>query len=81
MTDYADKYLIKVTIASSLDFPSVYMGGPSKGSLQRAERIISALEDRYTITPNAQGEKEAAMVRTWMNPDGTRKAALSGEPK
>jgi hypothetical protein len=70
--DYADDYILQVLIASSLDYPSVYMGGPSRGSMDRARRVMDILYARYEIRPTEAAEKDAAMVRTWMNPDGTR---------
>lgn len=35
-----------LAIASILDNPSVYMGGPSQGSLRKADRILEYLEDQ-----------------------------------
>lgn len=34
---------VKVRIASILDNPSIYMGGPSKSSLRKADRITDYL--------------------------------------
>lgn len=38
-------------IGNILDHPSVYMGGPSKGSMQRASKIVKFLQDEGII-PN-----------------------------
>ena len=35
--------VIQRNIASMLDHPSVYMGGPSQGSMRRAKRIVEYL--------------------------------------
>jgi len=35
--------VVQRNIASMLDHPSVYMGGPSQGSLRRAGRIVEYL--------------------------------------
>lgn len=40
---------VKKTIASILDHPSIYMGGPSAGNLRRAERIVQYLEDEKLL--------------------------------
>lgn len=38
-------------IASVLDYPSVYMGGPSQHSRRKAQRIIDALDaEGWTLT-------------------------------
>jgi hypothetical protein len=44
-----DEYTINL-IASVLDYPSVYMGGPSHHNKRNAERIIKALrEDGFDV--------------------------------
>jgi hypothetical protein len=40
---------IRRVIGSILDHPSVYMGGPSHGSLKKADRIIDYLEDQNIL--------------------------------
>lgn len=39
-----DQKVVQRRIASLLDSPSVYMGGPSHGSLKRAGRIVEWME-------------------------------------
>lgn len=63
--DDADKYVLRQAIAAALDYPSVYMGGPSPHSIQRAIRIINAIISEYDITPNDQRLADAARVREW----------------
>lgn len=41
--------VVKRTIASILDGPSVYMGGPSTASLRRAENVVRYLEDEDLV--------------------------------
>lgn len=42
---------VRWLIASVLDYPSVYMGGPSMQSRKKAERIIEALDaEGWTLT-------------------------------
>lgn len=41
-----EREILQREIASILDYPSVYMGGPSYTSLQKAERIVKFLERR-----------------------------------
>lgn len=38
-----EKLLVTRIIAADLDYPSVYMGGPSHNSLRKAERIVKYL--------------------------------------
>lgn len=42
--DAAERLLVQRQIASILDGPSLYMGGPSRQNMQKAEKIIEALE-------------------------------------
>lgn len=39
-----ERLLVQRQIASIIDHPSVFMGGPSRQSMQKADRIIAALE-------------------------------------
>lgn len=39
-----ERLLVQRQIASILDFPSVYMGGPSRSAMDRAARVIACLE-------------------------------------
>ena len=43
--DDAAKYLLRQRIALILDFPNVYMGGPSQQSVRKAIKIVEALSD------------------------------------
>lgn len=63
--DDADKYIMRQVIASLIDHPSVYMGGPSQTAVRKAVRIVSAFLDSYDITPRERAAKNAANVRTW----------------
>lgn len=36
-------------VASILDHPSVYMGGPSHGNMRRAKTILGYLERNYEV--------------------------------
>jgi len=58
LMDDAAKYLLRQRIASILDHPSVYMGGPSQQSLRKAIRIIEALDEPPT-------PEEIDQVKTW----------------
>lgn len=40
---------IKITIASILDYPSVYMDGPSEGNKRKAQKIIEFLKQESLI--------------------------------
>ena len=42
--EYEDRILLH-RIAAELDLPSLYMGGPSKQSLRKAENILWIIED------------------------------------
>jgi RecJ-like exonuclease len=37
--------IIQRTMASIMDYPSVYMGGPSRGNMQKAQKIIDFLKE------------------------------------
>jgi len=56
--DDAAKYILRQRIASIIDHPSVYMGGPSRQSLLKAIKIIEALAQ--TPTP-----EEIEQVKSW----------------
>ena len=57
--DDAAKYILRQRIASILDHPSVYMGGPSQQSVRKAIKIIQALGDDQP-TPD-----EIDLVKSW----------------
>ena len=61
--DDAEKYMLRQAIASTLDMPSVYMGGPSQQSVRRAIKIVEFITQNYKIEPTT--ESGAAHVRTW----------------
>lgn len=63
--DGADKYLLRQAIAASLDYPSVYMGGPSPHSVRKAVRIVEMLMDEYEIAPRERAKADAERVKTW----------------
>lgn len=46
---YLTEEIIGRVIASILDYPSVYMGGPSKGSLRKAKKITEYLVQQGAI--------------------------------
>lgn len=56
--DDAAKYLLRQRIAAIIDFPNVYMGGPSQQSVRKAIKIIEELE-------NAPAPDEIERVKTW----------------
>ena len=43
MTNYDPQLALRQTIAGVLDHPSVYMGGPSRQNLRKADQIIECL--------------------------------------
>lgn len=47
--DADERLLVQRQIASILDYPSVYMGGPSRGSMGKAERVIEYLERGHRL--------------------------------
>lgn len=63
--DDAEKYLLRQQIASALDYPSVYMGGPSQGSVRRAVKIVEHLLDEWNIEPKETVKADAEHVRSW----------------
>jgi hypothetical protein len=63
--DDANKYIMRQQIAAMLDYPSVYMGGPSPQSLRKAMKIVEHLTREYEIKPGIEAENDAANVRTW----------------
>lgn len=46
---YITEDVAQRVIASILDHPSVYMGGPSQGSMRKAKRIIEYLVDQGAL--------------------------------
>lgn len=49
--------ILQREVASILDYPSVYMGGPSQQSLSTADRIIKHLEKRDLLRAFGEHEK------------------------
>lgn len=44
-----ERRLVQREIASQIDYPSVYMGGPSPSSMKKAERIMQTLEESFRL--------------------------------
>lgn len=42
---YLTDIILQRMIASKIDYPSVYMGGPSHNTMRKAERIIKILKE------------------------------------
>lgn len=61
------KFILRQDIASMLDHPSVYMGGPSWGSKQKAIKIINHLEKNYNIDSIEDDSKCIELVKSWRN--------------
>lgn len=51
---YITKLKLRGDIAAMLDHPSVYMGGPSKGNLKRADKILEYLADEGIEFPEGE---------------------------
>jgi len=53
MTKLSDteRLLVQRSIASAIDHPSIYMGGPSKGAMQKAIAIVEHLEAAGRLVP------------------------------
>ena len=43
--------LVTRVIAGQLDYPSVYMGGPSPGNIKRAKNIVGYLVESKRLVP------------------------------
>lgn len=71
--DYAELYLFKSKIASILDYPSIYMSGPSKFNLDRGENIYNILSKDFFIIPKPSLDEKSNRIKSWMNPDGSKK--------
>lgn len=63
--DNAEKYLLRQTIASILDRPNVYMGGPSPQSVRKAIRIIEALERDFEVSARESLSDYTKQVKAW----------------
>lgn len=63
--DDAERYLLRQQIASILDHPSVYMGGPSQPSIRKAIRIIQAMTDDFEIFPRDKLLPDVERVKSW----------------
>ena len=46
-----ERLIVQRRIASILDYPSLYMGGPSHGSMRKADNIIKELEQSKRLVP------------------------------
>lgn len=47
--DGDERRIVQRRIASILDHPSVYMGGPSPNSMRKADMIIASLESSHRL--------------------------------
>lgn len=46
---YLTDIILQRMIASKIDYPSVYMGGPSPNSMRKAENILNMLKEECLI--------------------------------
>lgn len=64
-----EKFLLRQHIASILDYPSLYMGGPSHQSKQKAIKIIRMITNEYNLVLKKEHEekhfKEIGIVKSW----------------
>lgn len=51
----AERLLVQRQIAAQIDYPSVYMGGPSPRAMKLAERIMQGLEEGFRLRPTNCG--------------------------
>jgi len=63
--DDAERYLLRQQIASILDHPSVFMGGPSPQSVRKAIRIIQAMTDAFELFPREKLLPDIERVKSW----------------
>lgn len=47
-----ERELVITVIASILDYPSVYMSGPSENNKRRAEKIVKYFEQSHRLKPS-----------------------------
>ncbi len=47
--DGEERLIVQRGIACILDYPSVYMGGPSHNALSKADKIIAHLENSHRL--------------------------------
>lgn len=63
---YDPQLALRQTIAGILDKPSVYMGGPSRQNLKRADEIIAAIRgDARLMQAIGAAEPEAPQICHW----------------
>lgn len=60
-----EKFLLRQGIASILDYPSLYMGGPSYQSKQKAIKIIRMITDEYDLVPKKDLTNDIEIVKSW----------------
>lgn len=62
-----DKYILSRRIASILDHPSVYMGGPSPGNIRKGIKIVEHMLDLYDlrIKDLKHAEADREIVKSW----------------
>ena len=64
--DDAEKYLLRQAVASAIDHPSVYMGGPSASAVRKAISIVNHITRMYSIsTADDELRADAERVRSW----------------
>ena len=64
-------------IASVLDHPSLYMGGPSRGSMLKAKAILPIIRRRELEAGEKVKEAAAARLVSWDPPNSAWWCALS----
>lgn len=60
-----EKYILRQNIASILDHPSVYMGGPSIQSIRKAIKIVEYLDRECSIEAGNKIQESVEIVKTW----------------
>lgn len=47
--DGDERLLVQRQIAGIIDYPSVYIGGPSNGAMRKADKILMVLENGHRL--------------------------------
>lgn len=61
-------YCLRQQIAATIDYPSVYMGGPSYTSINKAIKILKLLNSEVSLQgafAYTRLEEDAEQVKTW----------------
>ena len=58
-------YVLRQHIACLIDYPSVFMGGPSQGSTRKAIEIINLIMERCDMTAKEELKKSSEHVAKW----------------